>query len=185
MERSGRAARHTEPDQRQVAGGSFFTGSGVTTTADPFATSVTVPTAATYTAEASIEEATFTTVLSGGESPTTLTCVNFTPCYLSAVTVPGSFAYLTVILRQDASTINRGVRIDTVQIWYDGSDVAGDSYHGYIPQCASPTTPFSDRPCIASSKYYKNKSVPGWTDDLNGDFEWIIIANENGRYGTP
>lgn len=89
------------------SGGSFFTGSGVTTTADAFATSVTVPAALTYTAEASIDETTFTTGLSGGVSPITLTCASFTPCYSSAVTVPGTFVYLTVILRQDASTIKK------------------------------------------------------------------------------
>jgi hypothetical protein len=164
------------------SGGSFFTGSGVTTTADPFATSVTVPTAPTYTAEASIDEATFTTGLSGGVSPIVLTCANFTPCYQSAVTVPGTFTYLTVILRQDASTINSGVKIGSVNIWYDGSDALDDSYHGYLPLCQSPTQPYSDRPCIASSKYYKNKSVPGWTTDLDGDFEWTIITNKNGGF---
>jgi hypothetical protein len=164
------------------SGGSFFTGSGVTTTADPFATSVTVPGAATYTAEASIDEATFTTGSSGGALPITLTCADFTPCYQTAVTVPGTFAYLTIILRQDASTINAGVKIGSVNIWYDGSDALDDSYHGYLGQCPSPTTPLSDRPCIASSKYYKNKSVPGWTADLNGDFEWTIITNKNGGF---
>jgi hypothetical protein len=164
------------------SGGSFFTGNGVSTTADPFATSVTVPAAATYTAEASIDEATFTTVQTGGPSPITLTCTNFTPCFQSAVTVPGSFAYLTVILRQDASTINRGVKIGAVDIWYDGSDELLDSYHGYLGLCPSPTTPLSDRPCIASSKYYKNKGVPGWTPDLDGDFEWTVISNKNGLF---
>lgn len=164
------------------SGGSFFTGSGVTTTADAFATSVTVPAAASYTAEASIDEATFTTGLSGGPSPTLLTCANFTPCYQTAVTVPGVFAYLTVVLRQDASTINTGVKIGSVNIWYDGSGAAGDSYHGYLGMCPSPTTPLSDRPCIASSKYYKNKGVAGWTPDLDGDFEWTVITNTNGGY---
>ena len=62
-------------------GGKFFTGSGVTTRSDPFATSVNVPAASTYTAEASIDEATFTTIVSGS-SPTTLTCTNFTPCFI-------------------------------------------------------------------------------------------------------
>ncbi|MFN7980191.1 MAG: hypothetical protein U0P30_18805 [Vicinamibacterales bacterium] len=164
------------------AGGNFFTGNGVSTAGDPFATTVAVPAAPTYTAEASIDEATFTTVVSGGPSPTTLTCVNFTPCYQSAVTVPGSFEYLQIILRQDASTINSGVKIGSVSIWYDGSDTLSDSYHGYLGQCPSPTTPLSDRPCIASSKYYKNKSVPGWTADLDGDFEWTIITKKNGGF---
>jgi len=162
-------------------GGNFFTGSGVTTTDDKFATLVTVPTAATYTAEASIDEATFTTGPSGGTAPITLTCASFTPCYQSAVTVPGTFAYLTVILRQDASTIPKGLQIGSVNIWYDGSDAVGDSYHGYLGACPSPTTPLSDQPCIASSKYYKNKGVSGWTPDLDGDFEWTIITNKNGR----
>jgi hypothetical protein len=166
------------------SGGSFFTGSGVATAADPFATSVTVPGAATYTAEASIDEATFTTIQSGGLPPIQLTCTNFTPCYQSAVNVPGSFAYLTVILRQDASTINSGVKIGSVLIWYDGSDEPNDAYHGYLGACPSPTTPLSDRPCIASSKYYKNRGVSGWTPDLDGDFEWTVISNKNGRFVT-
>lgn len=164
------------------SGGNFFTGSGVTTAADQFATSVTVPAAATYTAEASIAEATFTTGLSGGLTPTTLTCANFTPCYQAAVTVPGSFAYLTVILRQDASTINPGVKIGSVNIWYDGSDTVADSYHGYLGMCPSPTTPLSDRPCIAASKYYKKLQDTGGNADLLGDFEWTIITNKNGGF---
>lgn len=164
------------------SGGTFFTGSGVSTGADKFATSVVVPAATTYTAEASIDESTFTTVLSGGPTPTTLNCVSFTPCFLSAVTVPGSFEYLTIVLRQDASTINGGVKIGSVMIWYDGSDAVEDSYHGYLGECPSPTTPLSDRPCIASSKYYKNKSTPGWTADLDGDFEWTVITRKNGGF---
>lgn len=164
------------------SGGNFFTGSGVSTTVDPFATAVAVPAAPTYTADASIDESSFTTVVSGGPSPTTLTCANFTPCFQSAVTVPGSFDYLQIVLRQDASTINTGVKIGSVMIWYDGSDSLLDSYHGYLGMCPSPTTPLSDRPCIASSKYYKNKSTPGWTTDLDGDFEWTIITKKNGGF---
>ena len=167
------------------SGGTFFTGSGVPNSNDKFATSVNVPAAATYTAEASILEDTFTTVQTGGAIPTTLTCANFNPCTLSAVTVPGSFEYLTIILRQDASAILKGVKIETVQIWYDGSDEADDSYHGYLGPCPAPTTPLSDRPCIASSKYYKNKTVAGWTQDLDGDFEWTIITHKNGRFAAP
>jgi hypothetical protein len=166
------------------SGGSFFTGSGVTTAADPFATAVTVPGAATYTAEASIEEATFISGLTVDESgqPVTLNCANFTPCYQSAVTVPGTFGYLTVILRQDASTINAGVKIGSVNIWYDGSGEPGDTYNGYLGMCPNATTPLADRPCIASSKFFKNKGVLGWTPDLDGDFEWTVISNKNGGF---
>jgi len=166
------------------SGGSFFTGSGVTTSADPFATAVTVPSAATYTAEASIDEATFVSALTVDESgrPVTLNCANFTPCYSSAVTVPGTFGFLTVVLRQDASTINSGVKIGSVNIWYDGSGEPGDSYNGYLGMCPNATTPLSDRPCIAASKFYRNKSVSGWTTELDGDFEWTIITNKNGGF---
>ena len=27
---------------------------------------------------------------------------------------------------------------------------------------------------------YKNKKVPGWTPELDGDFEWTLINTENG-----
>jgi hypothetical protein len=171
------------------SGGNFFTGNGVTTSTDPFATTVAVPAGPTYTAQSQIDEATFTSASTVDEMgmPVTLNCANFTPCWGSAVTVPGTFEYLTVVLRQDASTINKGVKIESVMIWYDGSDPppasdATDGYHGRLGMCPSPTTPLSDRPCIASSKYYRNKSVPGWTTDLDGDFEWTIITKRNGGF---
>lgn len=155
------------------AGGKFFTGDGVSTIADPFATLVTVPAALTYTEEALISETTFS-IAEG--------CVSFTPCYLSQVTVPGEFEYLQIVLRQDASTINPGVKIGSVNIWYDGSGAVDDSYHGYIGACSNPTTPMSDRPCIASSKYYKRMQDTAGNADLLGDFEWTIIAKKNGGY---
>jgi hypothetical protein len=154
-------------------GGNLFTGSGSSTTADPFATLVTIPAAPTYTANAQINESPFS--LPEG-------CVSFATCYLSVVTVPGSFDYLQIVRRQDASTIPSGLKIGTVQIWYDGSDEVGDNFHGYLGLCPSPTTPLSDRPCIASTKYYKNKGVAGWTPDLDGDFEWTIITKKNGGF---
>ncbi len=161
------------------SGGNFFTGSGISTGDDPFATSVTVPAATTFTAQATIAENTFTTVVSGS---TTLACSSFSPCYQSKVTLPGAFSFLQIVLRQDASTINPGVKIGNVLIWYEGSGGAGDSYRGYIGLCPTPTTPVAGQPCIASFKHYKNRSVPGWTTALDGDFEWTIIANENGGY---
>lgn len=155
------------------SGGNFFTGNGSSTTADPFATLVTIPAAPTYTADAQINESPFS-ITEG--------CVSFTTCYLSAVTVPGSFDYLQIVLRQDASTIPPSVKIGGVQIWYDGSDEVGDNFHGYLGMCPSPTTPLSDRPCIASSKYYKKLQDTGGNADLLGDFEWTIITKKNGGF---
>lgn len=156
------------------SGGKFFTGTGISTGIDPFATTVTVPTAAFYTGDASIVELPFG--LDAG-------CVNFDPCFATAIDVPGSFEHLTIMLRQDKSTIRPGTKIESVLIWYDGSDAAGDSYHGYLDApCLSPGTPLPDRPCIDRRKYYKNKAVSGWTPELDGDFEWTIITNKNGGY---
>ena len=146
----------------------IFTGNGaVTTGANPFATSVNVPAAPTYT--------TADIALSPIVDPN---CSNFVACYLSQITIPGTFTpYLTIVLRMDAANIKKGTRIESVVIYYEGVPV-GD--------CASPTTPFggtaAGTPCVAKRTYYKNKGVPGWTADLDGDFEWQILNLKNGGY---
>ena len=145
-----------------------FTGDGaVTTGANPFATAVNVPPVATYT--------TADIALSPIADPN---CTNFTTCYLSQITIPGTFSpYLTIVLRMDALNIKKGAHIESVVIYYDGVQV-GD--------CASPTTPVggaaAGTPCIAKRTYYRNKSVPGWTAELDGDFEWQILNLKNGGY---
>lgn len=153
------------------AGGNFFTGDGVSTTADKFTTSVAVPSAPTYTSLAEILES---------ELSITEGCTNFTPCYQSEITIPGQFEYLSIVLRQDQSSIKPGVKIGSVLIKYVGADWPTPGI--YLSACPSLTTPLSDRPCIASSKYYKNRGVAGWTSDLDGDFEWTIITKKNGGY---
>src|SRR5262249_7009016 len=99
----------------------------------------------------------------------------------TTTTTPTDFspAYLTITLREDASNIKSGTKIGSVPIVYvDASNVAHT-----LSDCASPTTPRSDGiPCIAKRTYYKNSSVPGWTADLDGDFEWIILNTVNGSY---
>lgn len=149
-------------------GGSLFTGSGgVSLGSDPFATSVNVPPGASFTT-AEINE-----------SPDGIGCTNFSACFRSDISIPGSFSpYLTIVLRQDASTILKGTKIESVLIEYTGS--AGTTLLGL---CASPTTPRSDGiPCIAKRVYYKSRSTPGWTADLDGDFEWTLINLGNGSY---
>jgi len=146
----------------------IFTGNAaVTTSGNPFATSVKVPPTPSYT--------TADIALSAVADPN---CTNFTTCYLSQISIPGTFSpYLTIVLRMDAANIKKGAHIESVVIYYDGVPV-GD--------CASPTTPFSGTaagtPCIAKRVYYKTKSVPGWTVELDGDFEWQILNLKNGGY---
>lgn len=150
-------------------GGHLFTGSGgLATAADPFATSVTVPAGPAFTTAEIVE------------TPDSLNCTNnFSACFRSDITIPGTFSpYLSIVLRQDASTILKGTKIESVLIEYSGS-----SGTILVGACASPTTPRSDGlPCIAKRTYYKSSRTPGWTPDLDGDFEWLLISLENGSY---
>lgn len=152
-------------------GGTLFTGSGgVTTGTDPFTTSVVVPASVSYTS-AQLQE-----------TPLSTNCTNnFSTCFSSEITIPGTFSpYLGITLRQDASTIFKGTKIESVLIQYTGSNgtvIIGD--------CASPTTPRLDGvPCIAKRVFYRNSRTPGWSLELDGDFEWTIINTQNGSYAV-
>lgn len=153
----------------QKSGGTVFTGSGVgATPGDPFTTSVVVPAGATYTTAVVLE------------TPDSVNCTNnFTACFRSDVTIPGTFSpYLSIVLRQDASTIRKGTKIESVLIQYTG---AGGTV--FVGDCASPTTPRSDGlPCVAKRTHYRNNKTPGWTAELDGDFEWTLINRNNGSY---
>jgi hypothetical protein len=85
---------------------------------------------------------------------------------------------MTFILRVDALNIKSGTKIGNVLVQYnDGSNIHN------VGACASSTTPRSDGiPCIAKAVFYKNKSVPGWTPELNGDFEWTLLNLKNGFF---
>ncbi|MDP3820192.1 MAG: hypothetical protein Q8R33_01845 [Burkholderiales bacterium] len=150
-------------------GGSLFTGSGgISSSADPFATTVVVPAGATFTTAEVLE------------APDSINCTNnFSACFRSEITIPGTFSpYLTIVLRQDASTILKGTKIESVLIQYTGT---GGTV--FVGDCASSVTPRSDGiPCIAKRTYYKGSRTPGWTAELDGDFEWTLINLENGSY---
>ena len=148
----------------QKAGGTLFTGKGaLTTLADPFSTTVTVPAGASFTT-AQI-----------AETGTTTSCSVLTTCYTSDITVPGTFSpYLEVVLRLDAAAIPNGTKIASILVSYDGL---------IIGACASPTTPRTDGiPCIAARKAYSKNSRNGtlFPLELEGDFEWTLINTRNG-----
>lgn len=153
----------------QKSGGRLFTGSGaVSTGADPFTTSVVVPAGTSFTTAEIVE------------TPDGINCTNnFSACFRSDITIPGAFSpYLTIVLRQDVSTILKGTKIDSVLIEYTG---AGGKV--FVGDCASPTTPLTNgNPCIAKRTYYKSSRTPGWTPELDGDFEWTLINLGNGSY---
>jgi len=154
----------------QRTGGTVFTGNGAVTTGDDkFTTAVAVPAGPTYTTAQIREE------LEGQFCSS-----NFTDCYRSDVTIPGTFSpYLTIVLRQDKSTIVKGAHIASVLVKY--FDENGAAY--VVGDCASATTPRSDGlPCIVRRTHYSTSSVPGWTPELDGDFEWTLINLKNGSY---
>jgi hypothetical protein len=158
-------------------GGTLFTGDGgVSDSISPFTTTATIPAAATYT-NAQIE----VTPLPITVEPN---CANFTPCYGTSLTIPGTFSpYLQFTFRVDSSQIKKGTNINGVVLYYQPSTTTSFTQIG---DCASPTTPIggdsAGTPCIAARKYYKNKGTPGWTVDLDGDFEWTILNLKNGIY---
>lgn len=156
------------------AGGTFFTGiAGVSSGGDRFTTQVTVPEVAAFST-AEISESTFV-----------CQSFNFAQCWQTAITIVGNNAtnsyspYLTIVLRQDALNISKGVKIDSVVVRYFAS-ATSDPYQ--VGDCATGPQPRSDGlPCIAKRTYYKNSSVSGWTSELDGDFEWRLISTKNGR----
>lgn len=156
------------------SGGKLFTGDRfVTKTSDQFTTKVDVDafTSAAYAIGSIVE-----TVV----DPLNTDCVNaarFVRCFRSEINLPnvdyrvGLPGFLTFVLRIDSSVIKPKTMIEAVQIKHDGVPVS---------LCAN-TSP-ADYPCITERKHYKNKSVPGWTKDLNGDFEWTIKNDKNGVF---
>jgi len=158
------------------SGGLFFTGdNAITTAADPFAISVTVPSAPIFSTAELLESDISTNINCSSLS-------HFVKCYQSAITLPGivfsssSGDYLTIVARADASNIKPGTKISDVLIQYDdGSNVYN------VGQCPNPTTARTDGiPCIAKAVFYKNKGVQGWSAELNGDFEWTFLNLKNG-----
>jgi hypothetical protein len=155
------------------SGGNFFTGDGGITGllgGDKFTTTVTVPNSS-IVAKATILEA-----------PLTQT-VNFYSAYSTSLqiidastgqTADYSPNLLTIILRMDSANIPQGTRISSVVISYEGVKVDTCKVKGKLN---SPGVP-----CINETKYYRNRSVAGWTPDLDGDFEWTIINTKNGRF---
>jgi hypothetical protein len=155
----------------------LFTGTGgISLVDDPFTTTVTVPELAAFTTAEILEDA--------------LTCTSgkFLTCNTSKLTIPGTFPnspYLTIILRQDATNIVRGTKIDTVVIKYTPDPTVEVLTPATIPvpDCIGGAPAGGDIPCILKRIYYRNKGVQGWTADLDGDFEWQIINTKNGRFG--
>lgn len=161
-------------------GGNFFTGGVASATCanDPFSVAVNVPNPPNIsTIELFESESTTAECLAKG---------NFVQCFNAQVTIPAvqyaptSNNELTIVLRVLASNIKPGTKIGNTIIYYT-PDLGSPT--PITRNCPTPTTPFYDGlPCIAKTIYYKNKSVPGWTPELDGAFEYQLLNDSNGGY---
>ena len=155
------------------SGGSFFTGDGCITGllgGDPFTTSVVVPSSGIIAKASILEAPTNATSNFVTSYKTTLDIIDAS----TSTTADFSPSLLRIVLRMDAKNILKGTKIDSVVIQYNGVTVLN---------CPTPTTVTSPgTPCIAERKAYRNRGVPGWTPDLDGDFEWTILNTTNGVF---
>jgi hypothetical protein len=189
------------PDSSSVStfvpagGATLFTGTGggVATKADPWTTTVTIPTSAPGTPAQILE------------TTSAVTCApNLLTCNTSNLTIPGTFANMVITLRRDVSTIAKHADIASARVQYTNpGHPAGPSFHVQypleVPSCSDTTyavsLPVSGIPCIASRTAYPSK---GDDDDerdkkkrpppvvtpagFEGDWEFVIKAVDNGRY---
>jgi hypothetical protein len=151
---------------------------GIATPDDPWTTTLVIPPG---------NPATTTSVI---ETISPQTCAaDLLNCSRTALTMPGSFTGLQIILRRDASTIGRRAKIGSAKIFYD-SPAHPDpriTYPLQLLSCSDTTygtLPQSGIPCIAKRTDYPDKSskkhpVPA---GFEGDWEFVIHAIDNGRY---
>lgn len=149
-------------------GGTFFTGNtAVATAADPWTTTVNVPARLAYTTAMILEATALNSC-----APDLLTCNS------STLTIPGNFAYLTVTLRRDASTIKPGAKIANAKVYYASDNVTFTE----VLDCAVTGGPQPGVPCMESRTAYTKKNAPIPTLEWEGDWEFVIRALDNGRY---
>ena len=162
---------------------------------DPFTTTVIVPAGSAATT------ATVT------ESEVLTSCSANPRCFQSKLTIPGSFDFLTIILRRDRTTLMSSKppkgkghddddddgrhsgqsSIDNAIVkYFPDDDPSNPDRFIIVPNCSVVPggVPTPKNPCIASRKAYPKKSTgknpvpPG----LEGDWEFVILATDNGRY---
>jgi hypothetical protein len=159
----------------QKSGGTLFTGDGAAAkSTDTWTTTVTVPASATYTTADVLEE-TIATPLAP----------NLADQSSSTLTIPGQFAQLVIKLRRDASTLLKGAKIASARVLYkDPSHPDARVVYPYEVLPCTDTTfgtlPQPGIPCIRTRTEYTKKNAP--TADWVGDWEFEILANDNGRY---
>jgi hypothetical protein len=164
-------------------GGLLFTGDRwITKPADPITSFVEIP--AGFFAPFALGQV-HEQEVSG--APDCATQAHFLKCYESGINIPsvdfsngGTVSppsnFWRIVIRIDSSVIKRGTRIEDVLVRYvDDSTTVSP-----VPLCA--TTSPETYPCITIRKHYRNKSVEGWTKDLDGDYELQFKHFKNGSW---
>lgn len=156
------------------AGSTLFTGVGaVATEADPWTTTVVVP------ANFTVGTGTYT-VATIDEPPSDVPLASdlFTK-QATKLTIPGTFASLTILLRRDASTIAPKAKIGSARVYYS-PDTSGTDLGTELFSCATTGGPAPGVPCINRRTEYTKRSAP--SPAWEGDWEFEILALDNGRY---
>lgn len=173
---------------------------------DPFTTTVIVPAGSGATMAAVAERELLAS------------CSANPRCFETALTIPGSFDFLTIILRRDRTTLLQSkppkgkghdhhddgkkghghdddddgrysgqASIDNAIVkYFPDDDPAQPDKFIIVPNCnvVPGGVPSAKNPCIAARKAYPTKST-GTTPvpaGLEGDWEFVILAVDNGRY---
>jgi hypothetical protein len=105
---------------------------------------------------------------------------NFRECPTYAVTIPGTFAFLTTTYRIDASSQKKsaGKILSETIITYSDPLAVPPVPETIVGQCAGLNTPRSDGiPCINKKQCHKNNVQPS---TLANDCEWELINTKNG-----
>lgn len=174
------------PEPGTVATG---TTGGAATTAQPWVTIVKVPAAAQVGLD-------LTTPV--GEQCPTNDCENF-----AKVTIPGQqfsvgtrwydpdakSKLLVITLRKDVTEVvgdtpaKKALQILHEKVYYKPDNA--NSYQQVL-LCFVTSGPTVGNPCIAQVKVYTRFNLPNVPNknEYTGDHEWVIFANENGRYVT-
>lgn len=173
---------------------------------DPFTTTIVVPTGSAAT------------TASVAERELLQSCSANPRCFETTLAMPGSFSFLTIILRRDKTTLMASSRpkghghhddknngnghdrdddddgrysgqssIDNAIVkYFPDDDPANLDRFIIVPNCSVVPggVPTPKNPCIASRKAYPvpKKGKPAVPAGLEGDWEFVIHALDNGRY---
>ena len=150
-------------------GGTVVTNDGlVPSTTAPITTKVAIPPIPSFTT-ANLLQAPLTPCISN----------TFSQCQSSTLTIPGTFDYLTIVLRQDASTFAPPYAIPSIgNVFVRYPDDAGNVTSPVQP-CPSPTTPLPGGiPCIAgtTSTVTSSNTSPVCT------YKWVKVCRDHDSY---